>query len=188
MYSLRSIKNKPIILVALEKELPKSLLPEFKIEYMGVGKINATYKTLEVIQKYNPQIIINFGTAGTLNRNITGLNEIMIFKQRDMDASRLGFKVGETPFDNISTIKFCDNGLSCGTGDNFVTKKPKVETDLVDMEAYAIAKICLIKKINFKCFKYVSDNADENAGDNWKKNINHGSLAFVRKLRSIYKI
>ena len=51
MYSLRSIKNKPIILVALEEELPKSLLPEFKIEYMGLGKINATYKTFEVIQK-----------------------------------------------------------------------------------------------------------------------------------------
>ena len=56
------------------------------------------------------------------------------------------------------------------------------------MEAYAIAKICLIKNINFKCFKYVSDNADENAGDNWKENVNKGSLAFVKKLKSIYKI
>ena len=36
------IKNKIIILVALEDELPKSLLPEFTIEYIGVGKINAT--------------------------------------------------------------------------------------------------------------------------------------------------
>ena len=105
-----------------------------------------------------------------------------------MNASRLGFKLGETPFDNISTIKLSENGLSCGTGDNFVSVKPKVETDLVDMEAYAIAKICLIKNINFKCFKYVSDNADENAGDNWKENVNKGSLAFVKKLKSIYKI
>ena len=182
------IKNKIIILVALEDELPKSLLPEFTIEYIGVGKINATYRTLEVIQKYNPKIIINFGTAGTLNKNITGLNEIMVFKQRDMNASRLGFKLGETPFDSISTIKLSENGLSCGTGDNFVSEKPKVETDLVDMEAYAIAKICLIKNINFKCFKYVSDNADENAGDNWKENVNKGSLAFVKKLKSIYRI
>ena len=99
-------KNKPIILVALEEELPESMLPEFIIEYTGVGKINATYRTLEAIQKYNPEIIINFGTAGTLNKNIFGLNEIKIFIQRDMDASKLGFNLGETPFDYISTIKF----------------------------------------------------------------------------------
>ena len=185
---MNKIKNKLIILVALEEELPKSMLPELIIEYTGVGKINATYRTLEAIQKYNPEIIINFGRAGTLNKNIFGLNEIKIFIQRDMDASKLGFNLGETPFDYISTIKFSEKGLSCGTGDNFVTKSPKIKTDLVDMEAYAIAKICLIKKIDFKCFKYVSDKADENAGDTWKENINKGCLAFVEKIKSTYNI
>ena len=42
-----------------------------------------------------------------------------------MDASKLGFNLGETPFDYISTIKFSEKGLSCGTGDNFVTESPK---------------------------------------------------------------
>ena len=56
------------------------------------------------------------------------------------------------------------------------------------MEAYAIAKICLIRKIDFKCYKYVSDNADENAGDKWKENINKGCLAFVEKIKSTYNI
>ena len=121
---MNKIKNKLIILVALEEEFPKSMLPEIIIEYTGVGKINATYRTLEVIQKYNPEIIINFGTAGTLNKNIFGLNEIKIFIQRDMDASKLGFNLGETPFDYISTIKLSEKGLSCGTGDNFVTESP----------------------------------------------------------------
>ena len=185
---MNKIKNKLIILVALEEELPKFMLPELIIEYTGVGKINATYRTLEAIQKYNPEIIINFGTAGTLNKNIFGLNEIKIFIQRDMDASKLGFNLGETPFDYISTIKFSEKGLSCGTGDNFVSESPKIKTDLVDMEAYAIAKICLIKKIDFKCFKYVSDKADENAGDTWKENINKGCLAFVEKIKSTYNI
>ena len=31
-----------------------------------------------------------------------------------MDASELGFKIGETPFDNISNISFGDDGLSIG--------------------------------------------------------------------------
>ena len=34
------------------------------------------------------------------------------------------------------------------------------------------------------CFKYVSDKADENAGDKWKENINKGCLAFVEKIKS----
>jgi adenosylhomocysteine nucleosidase len=184
---VQKINKEIIILVALEDELPKSLLPEFHIEYIGVGKINASYRTFEIIEKYAPKTIINFGTAGSLNKKINGLNEVTIFKQRDMDASELGFDLGETPFDNLSTIEFNENGLSCGTGDSFVSEKPKVPTDLVDMEAYAIAKICLIKNVNFKCYKYISDNADEDAGNNWKENINKGSLAFVEKLKLIYE-
>ena len=39
-------KNKPIILVALEEELPKSMLPELIIEYTGVGTVSYTHLTL----------------------------------------------------------------------------------------------------------------------------------------------
>ena len=54
---MKKNKNKPIILVALEDELPKSMLPELIIDYTGVGKINATYRTLEAIQKHNPETV-----------------------------------------------------------------------------------------------------------------------------------
>ena len=156
-----------IILVALEEELPKDSLKKFHVEYTGVGKINACFKAIEVINTYSPKLIINYGTAGSLNDNLTGLCEVSKFYQRDMDASELGFKVGETPFDNISNISFGNNGLSIGTGDSFVSQQPLIGTDLVDMEAYAIAKVCLLKKINFLCFKFISDNADKNASNIW---------------------
>jgi adenosylhomocysteine nucleosidase len=176
-----------IILVALEEELPKDSLKEFHVEYTGVGKINACFKTIEVINAYSPKLIINYGTAGSLQENSTGLCEVSKFFQRDMDASELGFKIGETPFDNISNISFGNNGLSIGTGDNFVSQQPKIVTDLVDMEAYAIAKVCLLKKINFLCFKYISDNADKNASNNWKKNISNGKIAFQKKMQELNK-
>ena len=60
--------KKPIILVALENELPRNILPDEHIEYTGVGKINATIKAIEVIQKYNTDMIVNFGTAGSLQK------------------------------------------------------------------------------------------------------------------------
>ena len=171
--------RKTVILVALENELPQNILPDEHIEYTGVGKINATIKTLEVIQEFNPDIIVNFGTAGSLGK-LTGLHEVSVFKQRDMDATELGFSIGETPFENVSSITFGREGLSCGTGDSFVTEKPKVKTDLVDMEAYAIAKVCLAKNKDFRCFKFVSDNADETAGNDWKQNIENGRIAFKK--------
>ena len=39
--------KKPIILVALENELPRNILPDEHIEYTGVGKINAAIKRIE---------------------------------------------------------------------------------------------------------------------------------------------
>ena len=176
-----------VILVALEEELPKASLTKFHVEYTGVGKINACFKAIEVINAYSPKLIINYGTAGSLKDNLTGLHEVSKFFQRDMDASELGFKIGETPFDNISNISFGGDGLSIGTGDNFVSQQPTIVTDLVDMEAYAIAKVCLLKKINFLCFKYVSDNADKNAPNNWEKNISNGKIAFQKKMQELHK-
>ena len=176
-----------IILVALEEELPKDSLKEFHIEYTGVGKINACFKTSEVINKFSPKIIINYGTAGSLRKDLSGLCEVSDFFQRDMNALELGFEIGETPFDKISNISFGRSGLSIGTGDSFVNQPPKIITDLVDMEAYAIAKVCLLKKINFLCFKYISDNADKNASNNWEKNINKGKIAFQKKMQELHK-
>ena len=175
------------ILVALEEELPRETLPNHKIYYSGVGKINATYKTLEIINNQNPSLIINYGTAGSLNKSLKGLQEVSEFIQRDMDATELGFKVGETPLDKIFNISFGRDGVSCGTGDNFVNSKPTIMTDLVDMEAYAIAKICKLKKLEFICFKYITDSADANSSLNWKENVGSGKYAFKQKVSELLK-
>ena len=146
--------------------------------YTGVGKINATYNTLRLINLYKPKIIINYGTAGAINTELNGIIECTKFYQRDMDIRSLDFELGETPFDNIKEIIISKNGFSCGTGDNFVNQKIDMEVDVVDMEAYAIAKVCKLEKIEFKCFKYISDNADKNANIDWNKNLALGVKAF----------
>ena len=181
------LRNEEIaIIVALEDELPKDLIPEFKVFYSGVGKINATFKSLEIINKFNPKLIINYGTAGSLRKDLNGLYEVSDFFQRDMDVSGLGFQIGETPLDPINKISFGQTGLSCGTGDNFVISKPKIFSDLVDMESYALAKVCKKKKIDFLCFKFVSDNADIDASKNWKNNVSLGKNLFKEKLLKLF--
>ena len=95
----------------------------------------------------------------------------------------LDFKLGETPFDNINEIINSDEGFSCGSGDSFVNNKIEMNVDLVDMEAYALAKVCKLENVKFRCFKYVSDNADENAPSDWIENCKKGAKLFQNKLK-----
>ena len=149
-------------------------------KHVGVGKINATYNTLRLINIHKPKLIINYGTAGAINTQLKGIIECTKFYQRDMDVRELDFELGETPFDQVKEIITSKKGYSCGTGDSFVNKKIDMEVDAVDMEAYAIAKVCKLENIEFKCFKFISDNADESANNDWKANLKLGTGAFAK--------
>ena len=148
--------------------------------HIGVGKINATYNTLRLIMLHKPKIIINYGTAGAINGKLKGIVECTKFYQRDMDVRGLDFELGETPFDKIKEIIISKNGYSCGTGDSFVNKKIDMKVDVVDMEAYAIAKVCKLENIKFRCFKYISDKADAQANIDWNENLTSGANAFSK--------
>ena len=171
-----------IFVAALKEETPN--LDFFY--YTGVGKINATYNLTKIINKHKPDEVINFGTAGSINIDLKGIIECTKFYQRDMDASQLmNLKIGQTPFDNINEIINSKDGYSCGSGDNFVTGPIAIKTDVVDMEAYAIAKICKLENIKFRCFKFISDNADENAPLDWIENCKNGAKLFQNKMKNI---
>ena len=168
-----------LFVAALKEETPG--LDYF--HYIGVGKINATYNLLKLINKFKPNQVINYGSAGAINKKLTGIVECTKFYQRDMDARGiLDLRLGETPFDTIKEIIISNEGFSCGSGDSFVKNKIEMDIDLVDMEAYALAKVCKLELIKFRCFKYVSDNADENAPNEWLENCKKGAKLFQNKL------
>ncbi len=165
-----------IIIIALKDEAPN--LAKYKnVIFCGVGKINAAIATTEVIQFFNPKRIINFGTAGGITVG-SGLHKCGQFIQRDMLCMPLGFAVGQTPFEDEVIIKTGD-GLLCSSGDNFVTEKV-TQGDVVDMEAFAIAKVCKLTRVNFSCYKYVTDSADENASHDWQKLVNKGEKEYIK--------
>ena len=84
-------KKNTLILVALEQELPKSYLPGWKIIYTGVGKVNASFAISRSYFDYKPKYVVNYGTAGSLNKNISGLIEVSKFYQRDMDVRAVSY-------------------------------------------------------------------------------------------------
>jgi len=165
-----------IFVAALKEETPELN----KFYHTGVGKINASIKLMELIHEHNPTQVINYGTAGSLKKEINGLIECTTFVQHDMDArGLLNFKLGETPFDSISTITMSHEGYTCGTGDKFVKHQLELECDIVDMEAYALAKVCKIHKIEFKCYKYISDYANDESSNDWIENCHKGAGEFL---------
>ena len=87
IWKKRKLEIRMLILVAIEEELKRSELSDHEMEYIGVGKVNAVFNTLNAIEKYSPKQIVNFGTAGSLDENIKGLVEVSSFFQRDMDLS-----------------------------------------------------------------------------------------------------
>ena len=154
--------------------------------HTGAGKINATYNLTKLIKNYKPKEVINFGTAGAVSKNLEGIIECTKFYQRDMDVSALmNLKIGETPFDDINEIILSSDGYSCGTGDSFVTGSVPIKVDVVDMEAYALAKVCKLEKIKFRCFKFISDNADESASVDWVENCKKSAKLFEHKLKEL---
>jgi adenosylhomocysteine nucleosidase len=153
--------------------------------HVGVGKINATYNLLKLIHKYKPLEVINYGTAGAIKKRLSGIVECTKFYQRDMDArGLLDLKLGQTPFDSIHEIINSKDGFSCGSGDSFVKKQIEMDVDLVDMEAYALAKVCKIEGIDFRCFKFISDNADGDAQSEWIDNCQKGIKLFESKIKN----
>ena len=69
----------------------------------------------------------------------------------------------------------------CYTGDSFATDLTPYD-DVVDMEAYALAKTCRNLGKDFVSYKYISD--DGNA-DDWEKNCGKGTKEFKKLLNEI---
>ena len=151
--------------------------------HTGVGKVNATYNLTKLIQEHKPSEVINYGTAGAIKKGLSGIVEVTKFYQRDMDVrGLLDLKLGETPFDDLNEIINFNGGYSCGSGDSFVNKQIEMDLDLVDMEAYALAKVCYLYDIPFISFKYITDGADEQAHEDWEKNLADGIEVFKEKI------
>ena len=171
-----------LLVVALENELPRDMVVGWTVIYTGVGKVNAAIALCDAIAIHQPKHVVNYGSAGALRPDLAGLHRVTRFLQRDMDVRTLGFALGQTPFENDGEILAGTGGLSCGTGDQFVSSPPELTSDLVDMEAYALARICKQKAIDFHSFKFSSSTADGDAAHDWSQQLAKGAKLFSAEI------
>jgi adenosylhomocysteine nucleosidase len=181
-----------IVITALDMELEAKNLPAgIGIYYSGIGKINAAIATMQAIERSQPKLIINFGTAGAVHHQTSGLLPIRRVVQRDMIAEPLAPR-GQAPFCTRPYEYFSKSGeFSCGTGDSFVTSQDPwlVEQDItvVDMELFAIAAVAHEHQIEWLSYKYVTDHANESSVEDWSAKVNHGEQLFLEQLKEIVK-
>lgn len=185
---------KPLIVMALQQESQGAVdTLGCEMLYCGVGKVNATHQLTRRLVEASLQgrsypYVLNLGSAGSGTFSKGSLVAADRFVQRDMDVTGLGFRWGETPFEDDPPIielprRFTQlpHGI-CGSGDSFLQGPPAMACDIVDMEAYALAKVCLRESIPFACVKYITDGADGSAHDDWQENLKHAGRAFAALL------
>ncbi len=142
------------------------------IAISGIGKVSSALTTQLLIDKYNPEFIINFGTCGGMNNSVEILKYYAIEKccQYDFDLSSLdNVPVGyiqeyDTVFFNAYTkdLDFLPKSI-VASADKFTSKESDVKIindmgcSVCDMEAGAIAQVCTSNNVPFIAIKGISD-------------------------------
>jgi adenosylhomocysteine nucleosidase len=189
--------SKPLIVMALAQESRGQLeAAGAQVLYTGVGKVNAAATLARRLAELRlagdpPPLVVNMGTVGSRSVAAHTLIACNRFSQRDMDVSGLGFPPGVTPFDDAPAIIEFPAAfpalpqLHCSTADSFATHRHEIEGDVVDMEAFALARVCLLERMPFGCVKYVTDGADVDSAAHWQAALEGAARAFAGAYRSL---
>src|SRR5262249_48571310 len=158
--------------------------------FTGVGKVNAahalTRRLAELRSSAQPlPHVVNFGTAGSHTFPTGAVVACRAFVQRDMDVTALGFPSGTTPFDSAPAVLGFPEAFAhlphgvCSSADAFETRGPAVACDVLDMEGYALAKVCWLEQVRFSCVKFITDGADHAAAADWQANLPQAAAEFI---------
>jgi adenosylhomocysteine nucleosidase len=188
---------KLLIVMALPQE-SRGLLEGTNVEilYTGVGKVNAAAGLARRLAEMRctgdgQPLVVNLGTAGSRTIPAHTLVACNRFAQRDMDVSGMGLPPGVTPFDSTPPIiefpiVFPDlPQVLCSTADSFATQRHEINGDVVDMEAFALARVCLAENARFACAKYVTDGADSDSAAHWEAALDNAARAFLTVFQSL---
>ena len=174
-----------LVLFALAGEAP-NLFKYQNVLSVGVGKVNSAIMTMHYIRVFKPKRIINLGTAGGVSVH-SGIHRVNTIIQHDVNLRPLGLEPGIHLLDDMSILNLGGEGITCASGDFFVADKNRlrVPCDLVEMEAYSIAKAAMVSGVEVEVWKYVSDAADESAGKVWRDSVSAGEEYYVKVLEDL---
>lgn len=184
--------KKILVTYAVQGEFAEITWPDVEVFYVrtGVGKMKSTYYLTDILNQFKPDIVINMGTAGSINHKI---GEIFVCRQFiDRDMQELDSYNDDYVLDTSALLAergFCKHwteSATCNTGDRFVLDPEGIEGDVIDMEAYAQAFVCLAKEVPFISVKFVTDIIGKNSVQHWEgelENAREGLAHFLNVLK-----
>jgi adenosylhomocysteine nucleosidase len=152
----------------------------------GIGKVNAAMSTAVLLYHYQPDVVINTGSAGGLNPELQ-VGDIVIsteVRHHDVDATVFGYEYGQVPqmppayladrhlietatrsAETLTGVQVVRGLIT--TGDSFMSDPDRVESirnkwnelQAVEMEAAAIAQVCYQFGTPFVIIRSLSDIA-----------------------------
>ena len=174
---------KILFVYAIPEERIEINIPNAEVIYVetGMGKVNAAMKTMRAICEYHPDMVINYGSAGTLNHNVGDIIVCNRFIDRDLQKVTVNGVVSEIVFgtdaarDVLTEQRLTERAKvlwgTCNTGDSFITSGADIEGDVIDMESYAMADVCREMGIPFVAVKYVTDVVGQNSVESWQEKL-----------------
>ncbi|VFP81992.1 5'-methylthioadenosine/S-adenosylhomocysteine nucleosidase [Candidatus Erwinia haradaeae] len=177
----------------------------------GIGKVVAALSTTLLLHIYQPNLVINIGSAGGLNPLIK-IGDIIIsdeLRYHDVDVTACGYAHGQmagcplsfrADKNLISIAELCSKKLNLHStrglivsGDIFIhggvirqhIRNIFPEAIAVDMESSAVAHVCYQFEIPFISIRAVSDIADQESPLNFNNFLNlasHNSSLMIESL------
>lgn len=198
MFTEAVINNKEIILVKC-----------------GVGKVNAARTTQLLIDRYDPNYIIDVGVAGALNPMLE-IGDIVIGEtlvQHDFDITAFGHTKGYIPgigeriysdeeligkfeqaIDNKKDRNYKIEKGTIASGDIFCTEIPmkdkiyaKFNAQCVEMEGAAVAQVCDLCNKPFMVLRSISDKPNGENTVAFEQFIKPSSEKCANLLREFFK-
>ena len=140
----------------------------------GVGKVNAALGVQILISKFDAKKLLNFGVAGSLNKEteLCSVNQIVAATQFDFDLVQLnGTKIGtlneyQEPYLNLNSLPLDFPKKRLATADRFNDSADdykllteELQADIRDMEGGAIVQAAYAAELPVYSIKAISDVA-----------------------------
>ena len=140
--------------------------------YTGIGSQKATQKLTEALKRLKPAGVLNLGSAGSFRWPVGTLVEVSQVVHRDQSHALF------TEALELRTKTKLPKAI-CGSAD-YVETDPEHQTEVMDMEAYALALVCKKFGIEFNSIKYITDGSEHKTVQDWKNNVQKCAVSLSR--------
>ncbi len=163
-----------LFIMAASHEYGPHLQRRFTPLLCGVGPVESGVSTGIELAAHQaggkkPDLAVSLGSAGSRSLEQVKVYQVASVAYRDMDVSALGFQKGVTPFLDLPAVlelkPVVPNlpAASLSTGANVVSGAAYdgIDADMVDMETFAIKRVCQQFDIPLIGFRGISDGVEE---------------------------